>query len=131
MLPLYAIRLVLRRFTEADMEAFLVYRNDPDVARYQSWEGGSRPEAETFIGGQQTQKPGVPGQWFQVAIALKKADTLLGDCSLRVHTPDARQATIGITLARPYQGQGLATEALVCIPDQSASRRTAVQRPSA
>jgi hypothetical protein len=31
------------------MEPFLVYRNDPDVARYQSWEGCSRTEAETFI----------------------------------------------------------------------------------
>jgi RimJ/RimL family protein N-acetyltransferase len=95
----------------------LVYRNDPDVARYQSWEGCSRAEAETFIRGQQTQEPGVPGQWFRIAIALKEAETLLGDCALHVHSPEARQATIGITLAQPYQGQGFATEALVCLLD--------------
>lgn len=99
------------------MEPFLVYRNDPDVARYQSWEGCSRAEAETFIRGQQTQEPGVPGQWFRIAIALKEAETLLGDCALHVHSPEARQATIGITLAQPYQGQGFATEALVCLLD--------------
>jgi RimJ/RimL family protein N-acetyltransferase len=117
MLLLYTTRLVLRRFTEADMEPFLVYRNDPDVARYQSWEGCSRAGAETFIRGQQTQEPGVPGQWFRIAIALKEAETLLGDCALHVHSPEARQATIGITLAQPYQGQGFATEALVCLLD--------------
>ena len=77
MLPLSTTRLVLRRFTEADLEPFLVYRDDPDVARYQSWEGCSRTEAETCIGGQQTQEPGVPGQWLRIAIARKEAETLL------------------------------------------------------
>jgi RimJ/RimL family protein N-acetyltransferase len=117
MLPLYTTRLILRRFTEADMEPFLVYRNDPDVARYQSWEGCSRTEVEAFMRGQQTQEPGVPGQWFQIAIALKEAGTLLGDCALRIHSPEARQATVGITLAQPNQGQGFATEALACLLD--------------
>ncbi len=38
-------RLRLRRFAEADLPAFIAYRNDPDVARYQSWEGISEAEA--------------------------------------------------------------------------------------
>jgi RimJ/RimL family protein N-acetyltransferase len=117
MLPLFTRRLVLRRFTMADVEAFLAYRNDPDVARYQSWEGCTRTEAERFIRDQQSQEPGEPGQWSQIAIALKEEGTLLGDCALRVHTPDVRQATIGFTLAQANQGQGFATEALTCLLD--------------
>ena len=42
-------RLRLRRFAEADLPAFIAYRNDPDVARYQSWEGISEAEAVAFV----------------------------------------------------------------------------------
>ncbi|CAN5653920.1 GNAT family protein [soil metagenome] len=115
MLPLSTSRLVLRRFTLADVETFMAYRNDPDVARYQSWEGCTRAEAERLIHDQQSQEPGEPGQWYQIAIALKEGGALLGDCALRIHTPDVRQATIGFTLARANQRHGYATEALTCL----------------
>jgi aminoglycoside 6'-N-acetyltransferase len=117
MLPLHTTRLILRRFTEADAEVFLAYRNDPDVARYQSWETWSLPEAIAFIEGQKTREPGVHGRWYQIAIALRETHTLIGDCALKIYTPEACQATIGITLARSYQRQGFATEALSCLFD--------------
>lgn len=90
MLPLSTRRLVLRRLTEADAAAFAAYRSDPDVARYQGWDGCSHTEAEAFILDQQSFDPGEPGRWFQVAIALKEDGALLGDCALRVHSPDVR-----------------------------------------
>jgi RimJ/RimL family protein N-acetyltransferase len=31
-------RLRIRRFQDSDMESFLAYRNDPEVARYQGWD---------------------------------------------------------------------------------------------
>jgi RimJ/RimL family protein N-acetyltransferase len=31
-------RLVLRRFRPEDLDAFVAYRSDPEVARYQRWE---------------------------------------------------------------------------------------------
>lgn len=117
MLPLSTRRLVLRRLTVADAAAFAAYRSDPDVARYQGWDGCSHTEAEAFIRDQQSVDPGQPGQWFQVAIALKEEGELIGDCAVRVHSPDVRQATIGFTLARASQGQGFATEALTCVLD--------------
>lgn len=117
MLPLFTKRLVLRPFTMTDVEAFMAYRNEPAVARYQSWEGCNRTEAEMFIHAQQRQEPGEPGEWSQIAIALSQEGTLLGDCALYLHSPDARHATIGITLARANQGQGFATEALTCLLD--------------
>jgi [ribosomal protein S5]-alanine N-acetyltransferase len=117
MLPLTARRVVLRQLTAADVEAFAAYRNDPDVARYQSWEGCSQGEAERFIHEQQSLVFGEPGQWCQAAIALKADGALLGDCALRVHAPGVRQATIGFSLAPANQGQGFATEALTCLLD--------------
>lgn len=116
MLPLHSPRLVLRRFAAGDGAAFAAYRNDPDVARYQSWEGCSAAEAARFIRAQQAQEL-VPGEWLQMAVALREANTLIGDCALKIHETDRRQATIGFTFARQFQRQGFATEAVSCLLD--------------
>jgi RimJ/RimL family protein N-acetyltransferase len=105
-------RLRLRRFIDADMSAFLAYRNDPEVARYQSWESTTESEARAFITDQIDLQPGTPGSWFQFAIALKTTDALIGDCGLHLRGDDPRQGEIGYTLARAHQGQGYATEAI-------------------
>jgi RimJ/RimL family protein N-acetyltransferase len=110
-------RLILRHFTDADLVPFMAYRNDPDVARYQGWEGISEAEAHAFIAEQKLVQPGVPGQWFQIAIALKETGMLAGDCALKIDEHDERQAEIGYTLARAYQGKGIATEAVSRVLD--------------
>jgi RimJ/RimL family protein N-acetyltransferase len=115
--PIKTSRLIIRRFQDGDLDAFLDYRNDPEVARYQSWESISAPRAQAFIQEQKALTPGVPGQWFQFAVALSDTDQLIGDIGLNVQVHDARQAQFGITLNRSYQGQGLATEALTAVLD--------------
>ena len=110
-------RLILRHFTDADLVPFMAYRNDPVVARYQGWEGISEAEAHSFIEEQKMVQPGVPGQWFQIAIELKEMGTLVGDCALKINEHDELQAEIGYTLARAYQGKGIASEAVSCILD--------------
>ena len=47
---LQTARLTLRNFIENDLESFLAYRNDPEVAKYQGW-GIPYPheKAEKFI----------------------------------------------------------------------------------
>ena len=115
-LPLGSPRLVLRRFALADADAVAAYRADPLVARYQDWESSSRTEAAAFIRRQRRQIPGAPGRWTQIALALRTSDALIGDCGVFVDA-DARQATVGITVARAFQGQGYATEALTVLFD--------------
>lgn len=110
-------RLTLRHFTDADLVPFMAYRNDPNVARYQGWEGISEAEAHAFIAEQKLVAPGVPGQWFQIAIELKGMGTLAGDCALKIDEHDERQAEIGYTLARAYQGKGIAAEAVSRVLD--------------
>ena len=117
MLPLEAPRLVLRRFNAGDLNAFLAYRNDPEVARWQGWSRISPGEAEEFVSKQQVQAIAQPGQWLQITIALKQTGQSIGDCALKIHTTDTRQATIGITLSRAFQGRGLATEAVSTLLD--------------
>ena len=113
--PLETTRLRLRHFTDADLGLFMAYRNDPEVARYQGWEGISEPEARAFLQEQKEVQPGVPGQWFQIAVELKETGTLVGDCALKIEEHDERQAEIGYTLSRAYKGRGIASEAVSCV----------------
>ncbi|GCE21084.1 GNAT family N-acetyltransferase [Dictyobacter kobayashii] len=105
-------RLRLRRFKDTDLVDFMAYRNDPEVARYQSWEGISEAKARAFLREQQDLLPGVPGIGMQIAIEHKESRALLGDCYFKLDAQEPWQAELGYSLARAYQGQGYATEAL-------------------
>ncbi|HVG34679.1 MAG TPA: GNAT family protein [Pyrinomonadaceae bacterium] len=105
-------RLVLRRFTDSDLETFEAYRNDPEISRYQSWETFSHQEALEFICEQKSLEPLVPGRWFQFAVALMETQSLVGDCAVKVDEEDTQQAEIGFTFAREHQGKGYASEAV-------------------
>ena len=107
-------RLRLRHFQDSDVTPFVGYRNDPIVAKYQSWDGISELEACTFIQEQKEIQPGEPGKGFQIAIELKATGVLIGDCYFTINALDHRQAEIGFTLSREYQGYGYATEAVLC-----------------
>lgn len=110
-LPVTSERLALRRFRAQDLEPFHAYRNDPEVARYQSWESLTREEAQAFVLEQASAELGVPGQWCQVAVALRDSDELVGDVGVCVAEGGA-SAEIGFTLARDRQGRGYASEAV-------------------
>ena len=60
MLPLDSARLTLRRFNGGDLPAFLAYRNDPEVARFQGWESFTSAEAADFIARQEMQEIASP-----------------------------------------------------------------------
>ena len=110
-------RLILRRFRKSDLASFLAYRNDPEVARYQSWESISRSGAEKFIAYNSRNQLGTPGKWFQFAVEVKADGALAGDCALLIAKSTPRMGEIGYTFARLYQGMGLATEAVRAMVD--------------
>jgi aminoglycoside 6'-N-acetyltransferase len=111
-IPLQTQRLILRHFRDEDLTRFLAYRNDPEVARYQSWTSYSEKAAQAFIQEMKNAQPGIRGEWFQFAIELKATGSLIGDCALQVNAEDGQQGEVGFTLDRTYQGQGLALEAV-------------------
>jgi RimJ/RimL family protein N-acetyltransferase len=110
-LPIYTERLILRRLHEKDIEAFIAYRSDPEVARYQNWAEITECEARGLITAKQRTPFGVLGVWLQIAIALRETDALVGDIGICVN-PDGQSAEIGFTLSAGYQGKGFATEAV-------------------
>lgn len=109
-------RLMLRPFRAADLAGFAAYRSHPDVALYQSWDSTySMADAESFFDSQRGLAFGQPGPWLQLAIVDRETAALYGDCAVRVLTDQPAAAELGVTLAQPSQGKGLATEALTAV----------------
>jgi phytanoyl-CoA hydroxylase len=103
-------RCRLREFRPSDLDVFVAYRANPDVARYQSWSSYSRADAIAFYEKLRQTELGSPGTWYQVAIASLETDVLMGDCA--VHFIDEEQVEIGFTVAPEHQGKGIVREAL-------------------
>ncbi|HWS86397.1 MAG TPA: GNAT family protein [Pyrinomonadaceae bacterium] len=110
-------RLALRRLGEEDLAPFMAYLNDPEVARYQSWESYTDEQARAVIERGKSAEPGTPGQWFTFAAELKETGEMIGHVALSVKADDPRQAEIGFTFARGQQGRGLAREAAEAVLD--------------
>jgi RimJ/RimL family protein N-acetyltransferase len=106
-------RLVLRPLRIDDVPAFVAYRSDPVVARYQSWDSAySGADAERLVASQQDVAFGSRGAWVQLAALDRVTGVLCGDCAVCVATDPPRTAEVGVTFAPASQHGGLATEAL-------------------
>lgn len=107
-------RILLRQFQDSDLESFLHYRNDPDVARYQGWNiPYSREKGTEFLEFMTTAVPAVQGEWFQAALELKSTHEMTGDVGFVIRKDDGRQAFIGYSLVRAHWGNGYAYEAVL------------------
>jgi len=103
--------LVLRRMTNDDAAALAAYGSDPVQARYQSWETPyPLDSARALIAQMRNVRFAQPGVWLQMGI--ETSGRLIGDIAVRVDGDQARQATVGFTLAADAQGHGYATETL-------------------
>ncbi len=107
-------RCYLRRFIREDLPAFVAYRSDPEVARYQSWTFYTQSDAELFYAQQRDLEFDVDDTWFQIAIVSKESESIIGDVA--VHFVDeSRQAEIGFTIKRQFQRRGYAYEAVSAV----------------
>lgn len=91
-------RLRVRAFREADLEAFVAYRADPDVERYQSWSDYTLERGRALIDSMEGLEPGAPGQWYQFALENHADATLVGDLALKVDEDEPREAEVGFSL---------------------------------
>jgi len=105
-------RLSIRRPELGDADAMFRYRSDPLISRYQNWEPASLGEIRDFIAGLEEIELDTPGRWYQLGLYVRTSGEMTGDCGIHVQKDDPRQVEFGITLARDFQGHGLATEAL-------------------
>jgi len=104
-------RLTVRAMRPSDVEAFVAYRSDPEVARYQSWSDYTLEQGRSLVDDMQALRPGIPGEWVQLALD-DGTGTLVGDLATCVDADEHRQLEVGFTLAPEHQGKGYATEAL-------------------
>jgi len=111
-LPRNGPRIVLRRLRPADLANFQAYRSDPDVGRYQRWAPMSSSDATAFLEEMSTAAFGTTGEWFQLGIAERSTDRLIGDIGICIRNSEDKHAELGVTLAAESQGQGLGSEAV-------------------
>lgn len=104
-------RLLLRRFTDGDLEAFLAYRNDPDVSKWQGWNlPYPRESALEFIEEMKAKDPDEPGGWLQTAIIIKETGEFIGDAAFFIKKDDSRQAYVGCTIIQKHWRKGYGLE---------------------
>jgi RimJ/RimL family protein N-acetyltransferase len=108
-------RLRLRRFKPNDLPTLMAYRNDPQVARFQSWQLIDEEDLRAAIEHWAQGDPTTTGSGFQLAVELRESATHIGDCFLKRLDYDERQAEIGYTLAREHQGFGFGTEMVLAL----------------
>ena len=116
-LPRTTERVVLRRLRPTDLTDFQSYRTDPEVGRYQGWSPVPSSVAQVFLADMSVVKFNAVDVWFQLGIADRCTDRLIGDIGFSICGPGHQHAELGFTLARPAQGQGLATEAVRAMID--------------
>lgn len=108
-LPINAGAVKLRALGADDLDDFLAYRSDPQVARFQGWQPMDRELALAFLEDAAPQPWGL-GVWAQIGIARARDDRLVGDIGL-LRESDT-QVQIGFSLNRCAQGQGWAQAAV-------------------
>src|SRR5689334_3250981 len=95
-LSLSTARLTIDPLTIADIDAFVAYRRDPDVARYQSWEESfTHDDARALIAAQPADLP-LPGGWIQLALHDEKR-LLVGDVAVHTLADQPDSYELGVT----------------------------------
>ena len=117
-------RLILRDFVADDWQRVLEYQRDPLYLRYYEWTAADRtPEdVQEFVVwflDHQKQQPRIK---FQLAVVLKSNNLLVGNCGIRMDSPNAFQADIGYELDPKYWNRGYTTEAAHAVVDFGFSR---------
>ena len=109
--PIVTDRTALRRLTPSDLADFQHYRRDEEVGRYQGWLPQTDAEVTVLLEKYSEVEFFQPGTWFQVGIADRDTDTLIGDIGTCLSASEP-EAEIGFSLCRESQGLGLGTEAI-------------------
>lgn len=98
---------------ERDVAAFVAYRRDPSVARWQSWDPTySEADARALIAAQPTTVLPPAGHWLQLAVRTVDGAMLCGDVAVHRIADQPDTFEIGVTLAPGARGQGFGTEAV-------------------
>ncbi|HXH80137.1 GNAT family protein [Nocardioides sp.] len=105
-------RLRARPMIAGDLGAFVAYRADPEVARFQSWSDYSLEDGRALLASLEGCRLGTPGEWYQLALEEHAGGDLVGDLAAKVSESEPGVMEVGFTLAPAHQGRGFGREAL-------------------
>ena len=113
MIVLETARLLFRAHAAADLEPFCAMEMDPEVRRFVGGKPRTRAAAEEKF--KRVYLPSPPNRLALWATEYKPEGRYIGYCGVYPQFgsagPIAGEGTLGLYLARPYWGRGLATEA--------------------
>ncbi len=114
--PILTPLLMIEPLQQRDLAAFVEYRQDPEIARFQSWDTNySNQQALDLVEGQIGVVFPDLDQWLQLAIRLKGNEKLVGD--LAIHNLGEAKVEIGFTISKAFQRRGIAREAVAALID--------------
>ena len=105
-------RLKIRNLQETDLDAFHLYRSNPEITKYQGFNTFTLQQSKEFIASQTQNLRIIPGEWSQFGIENTSTAQLVGDCALYLQMADSRIAEIGITICHLHQRMGYARESM-------------------
>lgn len=110
--PLRTKRLLLRPFTEDDLDALHDMQSREEVVRYLYWGPRSREQvAEMLERIKKLTSLDGEGHAIRMAVVVPESGIVVGDVSLRRVSDEHAQAEIGFVIHPDHQGHGYATEA--------------------
>ncbi len=102
-------RLILREFSDEDVDALALVLSDRETMRFYPAPYDRRGVQEWIARNRRRYAENGHGLWGMI---LKETGDLIGDCGLAVQSVDGRnEVEIGYHVRRDLWGQGLATEA--------------------
>ncbi len=114
--PLTTSRLAIEPLQSGDVDAFVAYRRDPEVARWQGWTPDySESDARLLVATQPATELPDRGGWIQLAVRAARGAMLHGDVAVHVLDDQPDTYEIGVTLAPASQGRGIGSEAVACV----------------
>jgi aminoglycoside 6'-N-acetyltransferase len=110
--PLLTPRLSIEPLKLSDLGTFVDYRQDAEIARFQSWDTTySAEQALELIESQAGVKLPNEGQWLQLGLHDLTCGELVGDLALHLVNESQSVFEVGFTIASRHQGKGFAREA--------------------
>lgn len=118
MVTLETPRLILRKFTSADLERVVALTSDPGFMRFSGGALFNREQASVFL--ERLLAADRAGKPSQFAVILRESGGLIGYCGFFVQTvDDQEEVEIAYRLDPAYWGRGLATEAARAVRDHA------------
>jgi RimJ/RimL family protein N-acetyltransferase len=108
MVTIQTERLVLREFTQEDLDSVQSYASNPNVVRFMVWGPNTRTESKQFIQRKLQEQIVKPRLSYDLAITLD--GHLIGGGGLTIRDLKNGEAELGYCLNEPFWGKGIGTE---------------------